>query len=299
MYPMVPYYGRKKVYREIPLTFPPQQQNRQPGLESLMVPRPISDNPSYSGSGKLRGQVAIITGGDSGIGRAVAIAFAKEGADLVIVYLNEHADAKDTQSRVEYYGARCLLISGDLREESFSREVVDQTLRKFGRIHILVNNHAIQFYQKSILDISAEQLDHTFRTNVYAFFYLTKAVLPYLSPGSSIIQTTSAVAYEGHEALLDYSATKGAILSFTRALSQSLLNRGIRVNGVAPGPIWTPLIPSSFPPEDVSTFGVDSPMKHAGQPFELAPAYVYLACDDSKYVSGQVLHVNGGEMVSS
>ncbi|MBU9721027.1 MULTISPECIES: SDR family oxidoreductase [Bacillaceae] len=298
-YPKYPYYSMEKECKDKPMSFYPQHQEHHPGVESMMVPRPIFENPNYHGSGKLDGKVAIISGGDSGIGRAVAIAYAKEGASIVIPYLCEHGDAEETKFRIEQLGQRCLLIPGDLKEESMSKRAIEQTMASFGRIDILVNNHAVQYVQDSILDISAEQLDHTFRTNIYSFFYLTKAALPYMKKGSTIINTTSVTAYKGNVDLIDYSATKGAIVAFTRSLSLSLQKEGIRVNGVAPGPIWTPLIPSSFSAEKVKEFGVDTPMKRPGQPFELAPTYVYLASDDSKYVSGQVLHVNGGEITGS
>nr|WP_246880065.1 SDR family oxidoreductase [Bacillus suaedae] len=299
MYPMYPYYDKELNCEEQLISFPPQEQPRQPGLEYVMEPNPISENPHYQGAGKLENKVAIITGGDSGIGRATAIAFAKEGADVVIVYLDEHEDALSTKKRVEELGRKCLPIAADLRVEGNSRKVVEQTIDNFNRIDILVNNIAIQIVQESILDITSEQLENTFMTNVFSYFYMTKAVLPYLQEGDSIINTTSITSYEGHEKLIDYSATKGAITTFTRSLSQSLVDKGIRVNAVAPGPIWTPLIPSSFSAEEVKVFGTDTPMKRAGQPFELAPTYVYLASSDSSYVTGQVLHVNGGVMVSS
>jgi NAD(P)-dependent dehydrogenase (short-subunit alcohol dehydrogenase family) len=299
MYPKYPYYGKVTKCEEQPIAFPPQHQDVQPGLEYLMNPPPIAENFDYLGSGKLAGKVAIITGGDSGIGRAVAIAYAKEGADVVIVYLYEHEDAQQTQLRIEELGQRCLAIAGDLRDEVLSYQVVEQTLQVFGKIDILVNNHGVQFPQCSIMDITAEQLDNTFRTNVYAFFYLTKAVLPCLSPGSAIINTASVTAYEGQQYLIDYSATKAAVVGFTRSLSLSLEPREIRVNAVAPGPIWTPLTVSSWPAEDVATFGTNTPMRRAGQPFELAPTFVYLASNDSRYVSGQVLHVNGGIITQS
>jgi NAD(P)-dependent dehydrogenase (short-subunit alcohol dehydrogenase family) len=272
---------------------------RQPGIESLMIPQPIFDNPSYRGSGKLSGKIAIITGGDSGIGRAVAVAFAKEGADVAIVYLYERSDAIVTKQVIEQLGHKCLLIEGDLRNEQFSGFVVERTLAQFGRIDILINNAGVQYPQNSILDITAEQLEDTFRTNIFSFFYMTKAALPYMKAGSTIINTTSVTAYRGNKQLIDYSSSKGAIVTFTRSLSQSLIEQGIRVNAVAPGPVWTPLIPSSFSAEEVTTFGLDVPMERAAQPFELAPAYVYLASDDSSYVTGQVIHVNGGAMVSS
>jgi NAD(P)-dependent dehydrogenase (short-subunit alcohol dehydrogenase family) len=299
MYPVYPYYGYEMKCKAVPVTFPPQHQARQPGIESIMTPRPIYDNPYYRGSGKLAGKAAVITGGDSGIGRAVAVAFAKEGADVAIVYLYERSDALVTRTAVEGLGRRCLLIEGDLRNEAFSKKVVNDTLQCFGHIDILVNNIGVQFPQKSILDISAEQLEDTFRTNIFSFFYMTKAVLPYLKRGDAIINTASITAYQGSRELLDYSSTKGAIVSFTRSLSLSLVEQGIRVNAVAPGPTWTPLIVSSYSAEEVKAFGLEVPMKRAAQPFELAPAYVYLASDDSSNVSGQVIHVNGGAMVES
>ncbi|WP_088106112.1 SDR family oxidoreductase [Halalkalibacter urbisdiaboli] len=299
MYPIYPYYSKKQKLETQLIAFPPQTQEQQPGLEYLMDPRPISENENYLGSGKLLNKVAIITGGDSGIGKAVALAFAKEGANIVIVYLNEHKDAQATKERVEQIGQKCLTISTDLREEKASEKVVSKAMESFGNIDILVNNHAIQFVQKSILDITAKQLENTFHTNLFSFFHLTKAVLPHLKKGSSIINTASITAYEGHPELIDYSATKGAIVTFTRSLALSLVDKQIRVNATAPGPIWTPLIPATLSKEDVATYGVNTPMKRAGQPFELAPAYVYLASDDSGYVTGQVLHINGGSFISS
>jgi NAD(P)-dependent dehydrogenase (short-subunit alcohol dehydrogenase family) len=299
MYPVYPYFGWEVKCKNVPITFPPQHQKRQPGFEFLMNPRPIADNPNYIGNGKLKNKVAIVTGGDSGIGRAVAIAFAKEGADLVIAYLDEHQDAVETEQMIKRLGGRCLTIAADLRKEKACVYVVEKAVQTFGRLDILVNNHAVQFPQKSILDITAKQLKNTFLTNIISFFYMTKAALPYLCAGSSIINTTSVTAYRGEKTLIDYSSTKGAIVSFTRSLSLSLIDKGIRVNGVAPGPIWTPLIPASFSAKRVKSFGTETPMKRAGQPFELAPAYVLLASDDSAYMSGQILHVNGGEMVDS
>jgi NAD(P)-dependent dehydrogenase (short-subunit alcohol dehydrogenase family) len=299
MYPTYPYYGYETKCESEPLTFPPQHQTRQPGLEYLMVPTPISDNPQYVGSGKLQGKVAIITGGDSGIGRAVAIGFAKEGADVVIAYLYEHEDAETTRQMVSGYGRRCLPIAGDLRDEAFSHEVVRKAVEYFGKIDVLVLNQGVQFPQESILNITTEQLENTFRTNIYPHFFMTKAALPYLQPGSSIISTASVTAYAGAPLLVDYSSTKGAVVSFTRSLSLQLVNQGIKVNGVAPGPIWTPLIVSSYSAEYVKTFGLESPMQRAGQPFELAPTYIYLASDDSSYVTGQILHVNGGIMTET
>jgi NAD(P)-dependent dehydrogenase (short-subunit alcohol dehydrogenase family) len=302
MYPVYKSIGTKEKCKKVKVLFPPQHQECQPGLEYIMEPRPISDNPYYRGSCKLKGKVAIITGGDSGIGRAVAYAFAKEGADIAISYLCEHKDADETKAYIEGLGRKCILIPGDLRDEEMSKVVVDKTLDCFGKIDILVNNHAVQFIQQSILDITAEQLDNTFKTNVYSFFYMTKAVLPHLKKGASIINTTSITAYRGEPLLIDYSATKGAVLTFTRSLSQSLISKGIRVNGVAPGPIWTPLIPSSFSAKEVETFGSDTskvPMNRAGQPFEVATSFVFLASDDSSYMSGQILHPNGGAIVGS
>ncbi|MBC2582423.1 SDR family oxidoreductase [Clostridium sp. DJ247] len=294
-----PYCGYFIECQRKPITFPPQHQAEQPGLEYLMCPPPIFDNPNYRGTGKLKDKVAIITGGDSGIGRAVSIAFAKEGADIVIVYKYEHKDAELTKAFVEAQNRKCLLICGDLKDKEFCKKIVDKTVKKFGHLNILVNNAAVQYPQPSLEYISAEQLEETFCTNIFSFFYVTKAALPYLKRGDTIINTASVVAYRGHKDLIDYSSTKGAIVSFTRSLSLSLEPRGIRVNAVAPGPIWTPLIPSSFTAKEVSTFGLNTPMKRAGQPVELAPTYVYLASNDSSYVSGQVLHVNGGSMVDS
>lgn len=277
-----------------PIHFPPQHQPMQPGFEYLMNPLPIFDNPDYIGTGKLTGKVALITGGDSGIGRAVAVAFAKEGAMVSIVYYNEHQDAMDTKAFIESLGGYCLLISGDLREESFCQNCVYHTINSFGHLDILVNNAGVQFPQDSLLDISAEQLCDTFKVNVFSVFHVTKAALPYLKCGSTIINTTSVTAYAGNRQMLDYSSSKGAIVSFTRSLALNLVSQGIRVNGVAPGPIWTPLQPSSWPASHIENFGTQTPMKRAGQPVELAPIYVYLASEDSSYVTGQIIKVNGG-----
>ncbi|MDQ0232269.1 SDR family oxidoreductase [Metabacillus malikii] len=279
-------------------TLPPQQQDTQPGLESLMNPSPSFYSETYKGSGKLTDKVAIITGGDSGIGRAVAVHFAKEGADVVISYLNEHDDAEKTKQYVEEAGRKCLTIAGDIGDESICKDIVTKTIDTFGKLDIVVNNAAEQHPQKGIEDITSEQLERTFRTNIFSFFYLTKAALPHLKEGSTIINTTSITAYAGNEQLIDYSATKGAITTFTRSLALSLAGKGIRVNGVAPGPIWTPLIPSTFTADQVSSFGSDTPMKRPGQPVELAPAYVYLASNDSSYMTGQILHLNGGKVIN-
>jgi NAD(P)-dependent dehydrogenase (short-subunit alcohol dehydrogenase family) len=277
---------------------PPQHQQQQPGLESEMTPKPQAEDPQHKGSGKLQGKVAFITGGDSGIGRAVAIAFAKEGADVAIGYLNEHEDAKETQNRVKELGRNCISIAGDIGDETFCKSAVQQVVDTFGHLDILVNNAAEQHPQESIENISAEQLERTFRTNIFSMFYLTKATLPHLQEGSSIINTTSVTAYQGNPQLLDYSSTKGAIVAFTRSLSKSLVEKKIRVNGVAPGPIWTPLIPATFPEEKVKNFGSEVPMKRAGQPEEVASCYVFLASNDASYMSGQVLHPNGGTVIN-
>ncbi|UJF36013.1 SDR family oxidoreductase [Paenibacillus hexagrammi] len=277
---------------------PAQHQDQQPGIESLMNPLPQFKDSAYKAAGKLKDKVAIITGGDSGIGRAVAVTFAKEGADVVLVYLSEHGDAEETHRQVEQEGRKCLHVSGDIGDENFCKQLIGQVVQQFGKLDILVNNAAEQHPQKKIEDITSQQLERTFRTNIFSMFYLTQAALPHLKPGSAIVNTASITAYHGHEQLVDYSATKGAIVSFTRSLALQLNGRGIRVNGVAPGPIWTPLIPSTFTAEEVAKFGSDTPMKRAGQTKELAPSYVFLACDDSSYMSGQILHVNGGTIVN-
>jgi NAD(P)-dependent dehydrogenase (short-subunit alcohol dehydrogenase family) len=277
---------------------PPQHQERQPGIESEMRPRPKVEDSSYRPAGKLQKKFALITGGDSGIGKAVAIAFAKEGAEVAVVYLNEHQDADDTRKRVEKYERRCITISGDITDESFCRDAIERTAGEFGSLNILVNNAAEQHVQQDIEQISSEQLERTFRTNVFSMFYLTKAALKYMKSGSVIINTTSVTAYKGSPHLLDYSSSKGAIVSFTRSLSQAVAEKNIRVNAVAPGPVWTPLIPSTFPAEKVAEFGTDVPLKRPGDPSEIAPCYVFLACDDSSYMTGQVLHPNGGTIVN-
>ncbi len=279
-------------------TLPPQHQTRQPGLQTEMNPQPVTIKDSYKGSGKLKNKTAIISGGDSGIGRAVAVHFAKEGADVAILYLNEHEDADETKRLVEQEGKRCLAIAGDIGDETFCKEAVKQTIEAFGKLDIVVNNAAEQHPQPNFLNITAAQLEKTFRTNVFGYFFLTKAALPHLKNGSAIINTASITAYEGNEQLIDYSATKGAIVAFTRSLAKALVGQGIRVNGVAPGPIWTPLIPSTFKSEQVATFGANTPMKRPGQPCEVAPCYVFLASDESSYMTGQMLHVNGGKFIS-
>lgn len=278
-------------------TLPPQHQPQQPGIESQMHPRPVAED-DRPGCGRLRDKVALITGGDSGIGRAVAIAYAKEGAHVAFTYLNEHSDAAETRRRVERHGVRCVAISGDLGGEAVCRRAVQAVVDAFGRVDILVNNAAEQHPQESIEGISAEQLERTFRTNIFSYFFMAKAALKHMSAGSVIINTTSVTAYKGNPKLLDYSATKGAIVAFTRSLSQSLIDKGIRVNAVAPGPIWTPLIPSTFSEEHVESFGSNVPLKRPGQPEEVAPSYVFLASDDASYIAGQVLHPNGGVVVN-
>lgn len=282
-----------------PAGFPPQEQAAQPGSQQEMNPKPVTDNPCYCGSGKLKNKVAVITGGDSGIGQAVASAFAKEGADIAVAFYSEQEDAGETVKMVEAAGRRCACVKCNLKEEPAAAQVIGTALEEFGHVDILVNNIAVQFPQNSIKDITAEQLTNTFATNILSCFYMTRAALPHLKPGASIISTTSITAYAGSPTLIDYSATKGAIVSFTRSLSLSLAAEGIRVNAVAPGPVWTPLIVSSFSKEEVAKFGKDVPLGRAAQPFELAPTYVYLASEDSAYVTGQVLHVNGGVITES
>jgi NAD(P)-dependent dehydrogenase (short-subunit alcohol dehydrogenase family) len=277
---------------------PAQTQATQPGIEKEMTPRPVSESAKIRGSGRLAGRTALITGGDSGIGRAVAIAFAKEGANVAIAFLNESADAVQTRKRVESLGRACLLLPGDVGNSEECERMVTATLAKFGGIEVLVNNAAEQHPQESLEKISDAQLEHTFRTNIFGYFYLTRAVLPYLKKGAAIINTTSVTAYRGSPQLLDYSATKGAIVAFTRSLALNIVSRGIRVNAVAPGPIWTPLIPATFPREKVETFGSDVPMRRAGEPEEVAPCYVFLASDEASYITGQVLHPNGGEIIN-
>ena len=282
-----------------PDQIPAQTQKRTPALESEMTPKPEYDDPNYKGSGKLQDKVALITGGDSGIGRSVAVYYAKEGADVAIVYLDEHDDAKETQQAVESYGRRCLLIPGDIRGEKFCHEAVERTVDEFGKLDILVNNAAVQYQEPSLDEIDAARLGDIFATNIFSMFYFAKAATPHMKPGSSIINTTSVNAYKGNAKLLSYSTTKGAILAFTRSLAEPMLEKGIRVNGVAPGPIWTPFIPDALEGEDVSNFGQQVPMKRAGQPKEVAPSFVFLASEDASYMAGQVLHPNGGMVIGA
>lgn len=277
---------------------PPQHQDTRPGHQGEMTPQPATDKPEYRGSGKLRDKVALITGGDSGIGRATAILFAREGAKVGIVYLNEDEDAEETRRLVAQEGQPCTVLRGDVGDEEMCRRAVARMIDEHGRLDILVNNAAEQHPRQKIEDITAEQLEQTFRTNIFAYFFMAKAALPHMREGGAIINTTSVTAYKGSPMLLDYSSTKGAVVAFTRSLALSVADRGIRVNGVAPGPIWTPLIPSTFPEDKVEKFGSDVPMKRAGQPDEVAPCYVFLASSDSSYMSGQVLHPNGGSVVN-
>ena len=279
-------------------TLPPQHQPRQPGSQAMMEPQPDVGR-GYRAAGKLLGRTALVTGGDSGIGQAVCVLFAKEGADVSVVYLDEHEDAEETRRLVAAEGRRCITIAGDVSDEQFCREAVQRTVSEFGHIEILVNNAAEQHAAQSIDEITAEQLERTFRTNIFGYFFMAKATLPHLKGGAAIINTSSITAYQGNPMLLDYSSTKGAIVSFTRALANSLIEKGIRVNGVAPGPIWTPLIPATFPEDKVKEFGKDTPMRRPGHPHEVATCYVFLASDDSSYIAGQFLHPNGGQPVES
>ncbi|TDT43719.1 NAD(P)-dependent dehydrogenase (short-subunit alcohol dehydrogenase family) [Maribacter spongiicola] len=274
-----------------------QEQAKQPGKEFKMNPEPLTIRKNYKGSDKLKSKVVLLTGGDSGIGKSVAVHFAREGAMVSIIYLNEEKDALKTKSEVENEGGQCLLIKGDVKDEQFCKKAIDETISKFGFLNCIVNNAAMQFPTEHIEDIKTENLHTTFETNIYPYFYIVKAAMKHLKEGDTIINTTSVTAYRGSEHLIDYASTKGAIVSFTRSLSKSLAKKGIRVNAVAPGPIWTPLIPATFEGEDLEKFGKDVPMGRAGQPAEVGPAYVYLASEDSSYMTGQVLHINGGEVI--
>jgi len=282
-----------------PINVPKQKQDKQPGFETLMNPRPIFENPNLVGSGKLMNKVVLITGGDSGIGKAASLSYAREGADIAIVYLNEHEDAEDTKKLIEAKGRKCILIAGDIGDDTFCINAVNETIKQFTKIDVLVNNAGEQHPQNSIEDITKEQLERTFKTNIFGMFYMVKATLPYLKEGATIINTSSVTAYKGHKALIDYSSTKGAIVTFTRSLALSLASRKIRVNAVAPGPIWTPLIPSSFSENEVGEFGSKTPMGRPGQPVELAETYVFLASDGASYISGETIHVNGGTVINS
>jgi len=278
--------------------FPPQHQNNDPGLEHEMNPRP-DYAPRFPGSGRLKGKTAIITGGDSGIGRATAVSFAREGADVAIMYLDEDRDAEETKALVEKEGAKALLIRGDVRSKAFCREAVEKAVAEFGKLDILVNNAAHQEEKEDLREISEEQLAKTFETNIYGYFYMTQAALDHLKPGASIVNVTSVNSYKGNDTLIDYSSTKGAITAFTRSMALNLMDKKIRVNGVAPGPIWTPFIPMTMDAETVANFGSQVPMKRAGQPNEVAAALLFLASDDASYFSGQVLHPNGGTIVGA
>lgn len=279
------------------IKIPAQHQDKQPGAEFKMNPEPQYIKDEYKGSGKLKGKTALITGGDSGIGRSIAVHFAREGAAIAIIYFDEHKDAEKTRSLIEAEGQKCLLLPGDIKDEAFCREAVQAVVKDFGTLNIVVNNAAVQFPKEEIKDMLASQIRETFETNILPFFYVTQEAMPHLSGGDSIINTASVTAYRGSPHLLDYSTTKGAIVSFTRSLSGMLAKKGIRVNAVAPGPIWTPLIPASFTAKEVAEFGKDVPLGRPGQPAEVGPAYVFLASADASYITGQVIHVNGGEVV--
>ncbi len=280
---------------EFKVEFPPQSQSKQPGLEYLMHPLPKFDDSNYKASGKLKDKVAIITGGDSGIGRAVAVLYAKEGAKVVLVYYDEHKDALDTKEYIEKLGGTVYLLAGDLKDPEFCSSVIKKTINACGKIDILINGAGVQFQQKSLIDISNEQFDYTMKTNIYSMFYLTKYALPYLKKGSSIINITSITTFYGEPELIDYVTSKGAIVGFTRSLSTNLADKGIRVNAIAPGFFWTPLQPACWEAEKIPTLGADVPMKRAGQTAEIAPIFVYLGCDDSSFVTGQTFHINGGQ----
>ena len=292
------YYGKigvkSRVYN---ILAPEQSQDQQPGMEYEMRPLPIFDNPNYKGSGKLKGKVAIVTGGDSGLGRACSIAYVKEGAKVVIVYYNETKDAEDTRKYIENMGGECLLIRGNLAEHSFCKKVVEETLSKYGKIDILVNNAGVQYQQDRLEDISDEQFDYTMKVNIYGMFYLTKEALPYMKGGASIINLSSVTTFWGDPQLIDYVTTKGAIVGFTRALARNLALKNIRVNAIAPGFFWTPLQPACWVAEKIPSLGADAAMARGAMPYELAPTYVFLASDDSSYMTGQVIHINGGQVM--
>ena len=276
---------------------PPQEQPTQPGMEYLMTPRPIFDNPNYKGSNKLKDKVIIITGGDSGLGRAACVAFAKEGAKIVIAYLNEHEDANATKRYIEKLGGTCILLSGTITDKNFCEHIVSETLNNFGKIDVLINNAGVQYQQDRLEDVCDEQFDHTMKVNVYGMFYLTRAALPYMKSGSSIINLTSVTTFYGDPQLMDYVTTKGAIVGFTRSLARNLALKNIRVNAIAPGFFWTPLQPACWEAKKIPTLGADAAMGRGAMPYELAPMFVYLASDDSSYVTGQVMHVNGGQVM--
>lgn len=292
------YFGNNGIKSiEYEILAPEQSQSEQPGMEYLMNPRPIFDNPNYVGSGKLKDKVAIITGGDSGLGRAAAVAFAKEGAKLVIPYYNEHKDAMETKSYIEMLGGHCEILSGDISEKQFCKQIVDFTLNKFGKIDILVNNAGVQYQQDYLDCISDEQFDRTMKVNVYGMFYLTREVLPHLKSGASIINLSSVTTFYGEPQLIDYVTTKGAIVGFTRSLARNLALKNIRVNAIAPGFFWTPLQPACWVREKIPSLGADAAMARGAMPYELAPTFVFLASDDSSYVTGQVIHNNGGQVM--
>ena len=292
------YFGDKGIKSTVyNILAPAQSQDEQPGMEYEMVPLPIFDNPNYKGSGKLKGKVVIITGGDSGLGRAASIAFVKEGAKVVIVYYDEHKDAKDTEEYIQKLGGECFLISGDIANHNFCKNVVDQTLEKYGKIDVLVNNAGVQYQQDKLENITDEQFDWTMKVNIYGMFYLTKEALPYLKSGASIINLSSVTTFYGDPQLIDYVTTKGAIVGFTRALARNLALKNIRVNAIAPGFFWTPLQPACWVAEKIPSLGSDAAMARGAMPYELAPTFVFLASDDSSYVTGQVLHNNGGQVM--